>query len=133
MLKVGGLGILAAVGVTGGLAEQAAVAASRPARIPLPHAKDLRRTTFQPLVGTTFNVAVAGGAQALVLAKINEHPTARPGRGECFSLIFSSSDSTAQSGTHTLTHPSLGSFGMFISPVGDQPSGQQYESVINRY
>jgi hypothetical protein len=132
VLKVGGLGMMAAVGVTGALAGPTA-AARRSARVPLPHTKDLRFTTFHPLLGTTFTVAAAGGTQDLILSKITEHPTARPGKGECFSLIFSSSDSTTQSGTHTLVHPSLGSFGMFISPVGDEPSSQRYEAVVNRY
>ncbi|MGO9196777.1 MAG: DUF6916 family protein [Acidimicrobiales bacterium] len=95
--------------------------------------KELRYTTFEPLVGETFTLHVPGRTQHVKLVAVKSHPTARPGRGECFSLLFTAPRPVAASGNHVLANPVLGSFSMFLSPVGLQSKGQRYEAVVNRF
>jgi hypothetical protein len=53
-----------------------------------------------------------------------------PGK-ECFSLIFRSGTRFKQN-TYKLTHDVLGTFNLFLVPVGRYYKGQTYEAVINR-
>jgi len=133
LLKIGGLGALGAVGIAGAATAAGAATSRSLARIPLPGLRELRRATFEPLVGTQFTLEVPGGTQNVVLTSVVAHPTARPGKGECFSLLFSTPKRPAVSGSYHLGHPSLGTFGMFLSPVGPPRDGQCYEAVVNRY
>jgi hypothetical protein len=58
---------------------------------------------------------------------------ARPalrGSEDAFSLTFSG-DTTLDSGIHGLTHPQLGSFDLFVSPV-ETADRHRYEAVIDR-
>jgi hypothetical protein len=133
-LKVGGLGALTLAGVGGLLGSGPAEGAERNQfrRIPQPGPADLRQNTFKPLVGSRFTLQSGTESHELILSEVREHPTARPGQGECFSLLFKAPSRVVGSGTYDLTHHSLGRFGMFISPVGAPATGARYEAVVNR-
>jgi len=140
ILKVGGLGALALAGVAAGAAVINTTSANGAAgvkgspRISRLGARELRRETFQPLVGSKFTLHTAGGTQDVVLTALRPHQAARPGKGECFSLLFSvPPKGAAESSTYAMTHPALGTFGMFVSAVGQPGTSQRYEAVINRY
>ena len=59
--------------------------------------------------------------------------TAAPG-GECFSLLFRGSGGPAlQQNTYFVEHPALGTFKLFLVPVGADDNGAQgYLATINR-
>jgi hypothetical protein len=139
ILRYGGIGALVAAGAAAGLAVADAVggptapsANRRSAGIPLPGHRELEQATFESLVGTNFVLRAPGGSQKVSLVSVKPHATARPGTGECFSLFFTAPHDAAASGSYTLSHPALGKFGMFLSPVGLPSVGQRYEAVVNR-
>ena len=53
--------------------------------------------------------------------------------GEAFSLLFAGGRGEVSTGTHTFRHPELGSFPLFVSPVGDGRNGPRYEAVVNHH
>jgi hypothetical protein len=86
----------------------------------------LRRSTYLRLRSRRFT-AHAGGRTAvlrLVSAK---------GRNAAFSLTFAGPlGAPLEAGTHTLRHPALGRFQLFLSPVGAPGRDLRYEAVIDR-
>jgi Domain of unknown function (DUF6916) len=114
------------------------VEAARPARARADSTSDapayLRRAGYAGLQGQSF----ATGAAALKLLDVSDlgraaHDRSLAGADDAFSLSFSGPESQRLSqGIHTLRHPRLGSFDLFLVPV-DQPAGdQRYEAVIDR-
>jgi hypothetical protein len=114
------------------------IEAARPARARADSTSDapayLRRAGYAGLQGQSF----AAGAAALKLLDVSDLGRAADerslaGADDAFSLSFSGPTSQPLSqGTHTLHHPRLGSFELFLVPV-DQPAGdQRYEAVIDR-
>ena len=58
--------------------------------------------------------------------------TAAPG-GECFSLLFRGGGQALEQNTYTVEHPALGTFKLFLVPVGTDDNGAQgYLATINR-
>jgi hypothetical protein len=56
-----------------------------------------------------------------------------PGQGERFSLLFEGPhDRLLAQGTYQFEHDQIGSFPLFIVPVGAAQGGPQYEAVFNR-
>ena len=56
-----------------------------------------------------------------------------PGQGARFSLLFQGPhDRLLPQGTYQFDHDQIGSFPLFIVPVGAAKSGLQYEAVFNR-
>jgi hypothetical protein len=103
-------------------------------------AAELTQGAFAPLVGTNFRVSAAHGRMA-TLRLISVRTLAAPdGRwtgpiptGEGFAPLFSGSVSEGfGQGTYTVDHRSLGSFAMFLVPVGPAGPDQRYEAVFNR-
>lgn len=89
---------------------------------------------FLPYVGTIFQPA--NGAQRIslqlieILTKAFEENRLLGVTGESFSLVFRTLGKKAlPQGIHTFEHPSLGTFSLFISPVGR--SGSRFQAVIN--
>jgi hypothetical protein len=109
----------------GGLGEQA-IAAQAP--------DHLRRSAHAPLTGTTF----AAGAATLTLLEVADLERARrerglAGRDDAFALTFAGPpDAVLASGIHELRHEALGSFSVFIAPVGRAGTEQLYEVVVDR-
>jgi hypothetical protein len=98
----------------------------------------LTLAAFTPHVGSRFTVKAAGVGRVkatLEEATATERRTAdRPGvQGEAFSLLFRGPRQPVVSdGTHTLVHPALGSFPVFLVAVGRGGDGQEYQAIVDR-
>ncbi len=98
----------------------------------------LRQSEFQNLIGNVFRVRGSRIATSITLASVT--PLAMTGlphnrklktTGEQFSLLFDGPTSADfPQGTYTLSTPSLGNFGLFIVPVGQRSTRQEYQSII---
>jgi hypothetical protein len=103
-------------------------------------APELTQATFARRVGTTFRISVAQGRTAtlrLISVRALAVPGSRsigpPATGEGFAPLFSGSLSEGfGQGTYTVAHRSLGSFALFLVPVGPGGPDQRYEAVFNR-
>jgi hypothetical protein len=137
LLKTGAVAALAAGagGAGGALAGAAAAGAGsvdagpgigKPAR----GKAYLRRSTYAPLVGTRFKVHRPGERTLRVkLVSARQLPSV----GDSFSLIFRTGRTQhVESRIYRLEHPALGSFELFLSPVGRGVKGLDLEAVINR-
>jgi ribosomal protein S18 acetylase RimI-like enzyme len=94
----------------------------------------LRRASYTSLGGSTFTID--GGSFSLAsiadLAGAAEDAALR-GHDEAFVLEFDGQAGALTSGIHNFSHPDLGSYSMFASPVGDANGGsQRYEVVVDR-
>jgi hypothetical protein len=90
----------------------------------------LRLATYVPLVGTSFRVqrehASPFTAKLVSAARIE-------GEGEAFSLIFRGSGrEVLEQETYTLAHPSVGTFPLFLVPVGRPAKTQDLQAVVYR-
>ena len=90
----------------------------------------LKLATYAPLVGSSFRIRREGEnafSAKLISAKRID------GEGEAFSLIFRGGGATEQS-TYTLSHPSVGSFPLFLVPVGPHAKrkSQDLQAVVYR-
>lgn len=87
---------------------------------------------FRPHLQTTFIArTTAGGHAALVLDRITEQPH-RKGV-EQFSLLFTTTRERVEEGLHTLVHPALGEFDLFIAPVGSPRERAVFEACFSRH
>ena len=89
--------------------------------------------TFTPLVGSQFDLSGPDGkALVLELLEANVAGSAAPSAiREPFSLTFCEpSAAPLDQRTYELTHPSLGTFQLFIVPVGRDQCGTRYEAVF---
>jgi hypothetical protein len=90
----------------------------------------LRLATYVPLVGSTFAIHRPG---ALPLSVRLTSATRLPGVGESFSLIFRGhGNAKLAQQVYNLEHPRLGSFPLFLVPVGPAFKGQDFQAVVNR-
>ena len=90
----------------------------------------LRRSSYAPLVGTNFRFHLPG-AQALKLKLVEARPLRGP--GESFSLLFRGRRQLdIEGGTYRIEHRALGSFELFVNPVGRGVKGLDLEAVVNR-
>ena len=99
-----------------GLAEAAAARRDTPTR--------LERSTFTPLVGSTFMVGTAKAR----LSAVRDLSSASAGSSTRFSLLFTSTQALA-SATYAVTHTTLQSFSLYLGQVG--PVAGSYEAVVN--
>ena len=91
-----------------------------------------------PHVGSRFDVRVAPGRRErlILIEAAGRGARGQGGRevtGEAFSLLFGEAGTEIPAGTHAFHHPSLGSFPLFVSPVGQGRNGQRYEAVVNHH
>ncbi|MDX6655536.1 MAG: hypothetical protein QOH62_329 [Solirubrobacteraceae bacterium] len=96
---------------TGGTATLVAIVGTRPWSIATAAAAEsspayLRRSSYLPLVGDTFRV----GNGSILLDEVSGD------REDVFGLTFSGDP--LEQGIHNLRHPQLGTFSLFIAPVG---------------
>lgn len=103
-----------------------------------PSAQPFALSTFSPLVGSWFAVRTTGtGVDRVQLveaaARLPRAQNSRPMAGESFSLLFGGIPATAKlSGIVTLSHAAIGSFPMFLAPVGKRTTDRRVEAVVNR-
>jgi hypothetical protein len=97
----------------------------------------LVQASYPPLLHTTFRLEHSDGVADAELVDVKDLVPAElkaAGKAaEVFSLTFETlgPGSFAQ-GTYPLQHPSLGSFQLFLVPVGQGPRGFLLEAVVNR-
>lgn len=97
----------------------------------------LAAASYLPLVGTGFRVE--GYAFALELAAVRQLGSMAHGQAlmtgrEHFALDFAGpAGARLESSLHRLLHPDLGSFLLFLTPVGQPGSVQRYEAIVNRF
>jgi len=87
--------------------------------------------TFAGREGQAFEVRA--GDQQYTLALESVTPTGMPveGRRRAFSLLFlGPEDVILPQRTYEMTHEDLGTFDLFIVPVGRTPQGVQYEAIF---
>lgn len=99
---------------------------------------NLTRETFAPYLNTTFRIRTGSATVDLRLAKITDlkaaakHPARIAGK-ESFSLMFvgSGPSSRLTQDTYAVEHDALGSFSLFLVPVGE-PANRHHEAIIAR-
>ena len=94
--------------------------------------QQLTHLAFSENVGTRFLVSLPSGEQTtatiLQVSENNVSPLQ-----EQFSVVFRGPlDSFLPQGMHKLTHRKLGSFDLFLVPIGRDSEGYSYEAVFNR-
>ena len=103
------------------------------------HMSTFNSNTFSGLVGEIFNVD--GGQKGTLkaeLIEVTDHTGARPKKNrnvcmECFSILFRiPSDQHLEQNTYNFFHKNIGTFALFIVPVGINENGRLYEAVFNR-
>lgn len=131
-LKAGGAAVVSA----GAVPLAHAAAAGQAGTDPLYH---LRRASYTPFLHTAFRLEHPHGPVTAELVEITNlvplrrHRKKAAAGEECFSLLFEETkgEPVAQ-GSYTLTHPRMGSFQLFLVPVGRGVKGHYLEAVVNR-
>lgn len=96
---------------------------------------ELSRATYAGLSTATFGVA---GGTSLELVSVGDLPVAESvpglqGRDDAFLVRFRGAGATPLTqGTHTMSHPQLGRFDLFVAPVDQAGDDQDYEAVVDR-
>jgi hypothetical protein len=112
----------------------AGVLGSRDAGVPA----YLRRSSFVPLVGDRFVLQAADRRAVVRLTAVDDLGViaaagAHPGLDDAFALAFHGPPGMRlDQDVMTLSHASLGSFKLLVSPSGTGHHGQDYAAVINR-
>lgn len=89
------------------------------------------KATFKSYLNSIFALATSGGVVELRLIQIRDMPA--PTGGECFTLLLRGGAQAYGQGTYTVSHASLGTFQLFLVPVGaDKFGAQGYLATINR-
>ena len=91
------------------------------------------KATFASYINSVFVFRVVGVRKDIevTLMQVSDM-IAAPG-GECFSLLFRGGGPALRQNTYTVEHPALGTFKLFLVPVGTDDSGAQgYLATINR-
>jgi hypothetical protein len=98
----------------------------------------LRRSTYTRLARRDFAVTGDAGPVVLNLLSVSDVAGARSkqalaGSEDAFALAFSGPLATPLgSGTHTVRHPDLGTFRMFVTEVGQPAGNRRYEALVDR-
>ena len=91
------------------------------------------KATFVSYINSVFLFRAVGVRRDIevTLMQVSDM-TAAPG-GECFSLLFRGGGPALRQNTYTVEHPALGTFKLFLVPVGTDDNGAQgYLATINR-
>lgn len=125
------LGATAALGLAGSSAAVRALGGA-------PAATPLTRSWFSPYLGTPFRIRDAAGRQAaMVLVSLDPllqtrgFPSPEIAAQHCFAASYVAPAGTPKiDGLCTVEHAQLGSFSLFMTPVGHR--GNAWEAVFNR-
>ncbi len=94
-------------------------------------ADELEYELFEPIVGDELAIGRARGVVSSVTDR-TDYLSADGISGTSFSVIIESADLIEQ-GTHDFRHRTIGTFPMFVAPVGRPSSGSNtYEAAFNR-
>ena len=89
------------------------------------------KATFLSYLNSVFELHTTKGIVGVTLLRVDDLPA--PKGGECFSLLFRGGSRAERQDSHTLVHPSLGTFQLLLVPVGtDEYGAQGYLATINR-
>ncbi|MEK6336037.1 MAG: hypothetical protein AABM67_13995 [Acidobacteriota bacterium] len=89
------------------------------------------KATFVSYLNSVFQMQTASGAVAITLLSVDDLEA--PEGGECFSLLFRGGSTAWPQNTYTVEHSALGTFKLFLVPVGADSNGAQgYLATINR-
>lgn len=89
------------------------------------------KSSFVSYLNSVFQIQTASGNVAVTLTSVDDMPA--PQGGECFSLLFVGGSEALSQNTYVVTHPSLGTFQLFLVPAGaDQNGAQKCVATINR-
>ena len=90
------------------------------------------KAAFVSYLNSIFLLRTGFSVIEVTLLNVGDMPA--PKGGECFSLLFRGGGGPALSqNTYTVDHPSLGTFQLFLVPVGSDDNGAQgYLATINR-
>jgi hypothetical protein len=94
----------------------------------------LVRSTFVPLVGTTFRMIGRGHDNDVALAEIDDlAPVRWPDDQLCFALHFDAPERVPMAdGIYSFTHRRVGSVDLFVTAVGRTGGANTLEAVIDR-
>jgi hypothetical protein len=93
----------------------------------------LVRSTYTGLSSATLTDVTGGGSTALLLTEVADvGDPSLVGSNDAFRLELSSTAAPMAGGIRTLSHPDIGQFDVFISPVGMPGSTMNYEVVVDR-
>jgi hypothetical protein len=99
--------------------------------IPYDPLANYTKATFISYLNSIFQLHTVFGLVAVTLLKVNDMTA--PKGGECFSLLFRGGARALKQDTYTLDHSALGTFQLFLVPVGTDDNGAQgYLATINR-
>lgn len=94
---------------------------------------------FSPYLGDQFEIiSPEGDFQEVTLKEVADRSSSvNTGNArvqqECFSLLFQGDiEKPLVQSTYSFRHREMGTFALFIVPVGSDNSGMKYEAVINR-
>jgi hypothetical protein len=92
----------------------------------------LNASVFSAHIHSRFNARIdASTSVPLTLESVDERPT--PPKFECFSLTFKGPESPQlDQALRELEHEVLGTFSLFLVPVGKEGANILYEAVFNR-
>jgi hypothetical protein len=93
----------------------------------------LRRSTFEPLVGSRFRLVTGGSSQRVLLESISELAPAQPSRSDrTFGLVFRGTKAGGwEQGTYVLQHRAIGRIRLLVVPVDRGVDARRYQIVIN--
>jgi hypothetical protein len=94
----------------------------------------LRRSSYASPASRGFTVSADGVQQTLELLSVSDLDRAGlQGADDAFMLQFSGPGTEKiEQGTHVMSHPTLGSFELFSTPVNQPQSTQTYAIVVDR-
>lgn len=92
---------------------------------------------FAPHLNSLFRIHANSGVSQLKLIQVSDQKAAgkKPGRiagKECFSLLFVGYGQTITQDSYRVEHDALGTFELFVVPVGRHDGAQHYEAVFTR-
>jgi hypothetical protein len=96
----------------------------------------LAQATYTPLLNSEFHIHSGELTIPVQLVSVaGANPKLKVPRSvaqEQFSLLFRApGDSNLSQEMHTLSHPTLGTFSLFLVPVGTQAHDMHYEAIIH--
>jgi hypothetical protein len=94
----------------------------------------LVRSTFAPLVGTSFRMIGGGRDDDVVLAEIDDiAPVRWPDDQICFALYFDAPERVPRTnGIYSFGHHRIGGVDLFVTPVGRTEGANTFAAVIDR-